>query len=121
MRFSAARRLKESSEFAKLRTEGTSYPGRYVVLSVLKVSPEKPWRCGLITSKKAGGAVQRNLIRRRLREIHRQVPIEDGWEIVTIARWRAKEASFDQLKEDWIRTARRAKILKRSPAKEDPS
>lgn len=121
MRFSAARRLKESSDFAQMRAEGTSFPGRYVVLSVLKISPDQPWRCGLITSKKVGGAVQRNLIRRRLREIHRQVPIEPGWQLVTIARWRAKDATFEELKQDWIRAAKRARVLQAKPSKEIPA
>jgi ribonuclease P protein component len=111
MRFPAARRLKESSEFAQVRTGGQSFPGRYVVLSVFRLESCEPWRCGLITTRKIGGAVQRNKVRRRLREIIRATPLQDGFWVVTIARWRATEASFAELKEDWTRAARRARIL----------
>lgn len=111
MRLSAARRLKASSEFARVRAEGHSFPGRFVVLSVLRLPECEPWRCGLITSKKVGGAVQRNKVRRRLREIVRSIPIQDGVWIVTIARWRASEATFAELHEDWRKAAKRARLL----------
>jgi len=112
MRFPAARRLKESSEFARVKAAGESFPGRYVVISVLRLELCEPWRCGLITSKKVGGAVQRNKVRRRLREIVRAVSLRDGVWLVTIARWRAKEATYEELQHDWMRAAKRARILK---------
>jgi ribonuclease P protein component len=55
--------------------------------------------------------VQRNLARRRLREIIREAGIQDGTWVVTVARWRILEASFEDLKQDWMRAARRARIL----------
>jgi len=115
MRFTAARRLKESSEFARVRAGGESFPGRFVVISVLRLDLCEPWRCGLITSKKVGGAVQRNLVRRRLREIIRSVPLRDGYWMVTIARWRAKEATYEELRKDWRGAAKRARILNPEP------
>ncbi|MEY4484583.1 MAG: ribonuclease protein component [Verrucomicrobiota bacterium] len=111
MRFSAASRLKTASEFALVRAGGVTFPGRFIVLSVLKLEQNDPWRCGLITSRKVGGAVQRNKIRRRLREIVRATPLRSGYWIVTIARWRAGEASLVELQDDWRRSAKRAGIL----------
>lgn len=111
MRFSAASRLKTASEFALVRAGGVTFPGRFIVLSVLKLEQNDPWRCGFITSRKVGGAVQRNKVRRRLREIVRATPLRPGYWIVTIARWRAAEASLVELQEDWRRSARRAGIL----------
>lgn len=116
MRYPAARRLRAASEFARVREQGTSFPGKFVVVNVLAADSGTPWRSGLITSRKVGNAVRRNLVRRRLREIIRAAPLLDGCWIVTIARWRAAEASFTELRDDWIRAAGRARILQRLPS-----
>ena len=116
MRYPAARRLRAASEFARVREQGTSFPGRFVVVNVLAAEPGTPWRSGLITSRKDGNAVHRNLVRRRLREIIRAAPLLDGYWIVTIARWRATEASFIELRDDWMRAANRARLLQRPPS-----
>lgn len=105
-------RLRSSGEFALVRNKGTTFPGRYVVLSVLKLDdPETPTRYGFITSKKVGNAVQRNRLRRQFREIARHHPLCKGYWVVTIVRWRAAQASFDELRQDWLRAARRARLL----------
>lgn len=113
MRFPAARRLRSASEFGRVRSEGTTYPGRYVVLGVLRAGEEAPWRSGLITSRKVGGAVQRNLVRRRLREILRATPLAPGVWLVVIARWKAAGATFDELRTDFQKVAKRAGVLVR--------
>jgi ribonuclease P protein component len=51
-------------------------------------------RTGLVTSKKVGGAVERNRVRRRLREILRQTDLRPGMDIVFIARPPSKTAPF---------------------------
>jgi ribonuclease P protein component len=44
-----------------------------------------------------------------MREIIREhrAEIAPGWKFVTIARWRAPEADFAELNQDWARLARR--------------
>lgn len=116
MRLPAARRLRSSAEFARVRAEGTSVSGKFVIVNVLRHPEGGLWRSGVITSRKVGGAVQRNLARRRLREIIRQAGIQDGFWVVTVARWRILEASFEELKQDWMRAARRARILQQEAA-----
>jgi hypothetical protein len=39
--------------------------------------------------------------------------------LVTIARWRASQATFQQLEADWIKTAKKLKIWHEQPI--DPS
>jgi ribonuclease P protein component len=68
---------------------------------------------GLITGKRLGNAVIRNRLRRQMREIIRahQEGISLGWQFVTIARWRAPEADFADLEQDWVRLAKRQGLL----------
>lgn len=121
MRFPAARRLRAASEFAKVREHGASHAGRFVVVNVLKVPDGGPWRSGIITSRKVGGAVERNRVRRRLREIIRASALSDGVWVVTVARWRAANAGFEELREDWLRAARKSGSLQRSKSQEEPA
>jgi ribonuclease P protein component len=114
MRLPSTLRLKASRDFARVRQQGQSFPGRLVVLSVLKVADIPRFQFGLVTTRKLGNAVTRNLIRRRLREVIReqQQLFVDGLHLVIIARWRAPDASLEDLRHDLLRTARRAGILK---------
>jgi ribonuclease P protein component len=115
MRLPSRLRLKATRDFARVREGGHSYQGRCVVLGVLRLPGQTGFQFGLITSRKVGPAVVRNRIRRRLREIVReqQELIVDGLHLVIIARWRAAEASLDDLRADSLRTARKAGILRR--------
>ncbi len=57
-------------------------------------------RFGISTGRRLGGAVQRNRVRRRIREILRHAPNEtgQGWDILIVARAPAVDASFDELR-----------------------
>lgn len=56
-------------------------------------------RYGFITSKRLGGAVVRNRVRRRLREAVRSLPVRAGWDVVIAARVPAARSDFHELKE----------------------
>ncbi len=105
--------MSASSEFARVREQGEAKPGRYIVLSTLSDSDLEHIKVGLITTKKAGKAHTRNLLRRRFRSIIQKYgeQLQDQRYIVTIARWRAAEASYKELEADWIKTAKRLGIL----------
>jgi ribonuclease P protein component len=66
-----------------------------------------------VTSKRVGGAVVRNLVRRRLREIVRrhQHELRSGIWVVVIARPAAAQASYSTLEDEWLRLAKRTFIL----------
>lgn len=80
-------RLKHSADFARLRKEGQTVQSRFVLLSYSN-NPLGQNRYGFITSKRLGNAVQRNRIRRLLRESVRMVhpDLVPGWDVVLIAR-----------------------------------
>jgi len=75
----------------------------------------EPARFGLITSRRVGGAVDRNRVRRRLRELCRlnRSLVPAGWLVVVIAKSSAAAASFADLREEWLLLARRLSILPR--------
>jgi len=56
-------------------------------------------RFGISTGRRLGGAVQRNRVRRRVREILRRRPNDSGhgWDILIVARRSAVDASFAEL------------------------
>ena len=115
-RFPAARRLKLSREFERVRKEGRAVRGGLLMLGVLPVEGEKIFRVGFVTSRRVGGAVVRNRLRRRLREIVRrnQHALMDGIWIVIVARPAAAHASSAALEEEWWRLAKRAELIRSS-------
>ena len=112
-RFPAVRRLKLSREFERVRKEGRAVRGGLLILSVLPVDGEKRFRVGLITSRRVGGAVERNRVRRRLREIVRrnQQALKGGIWFVVIARRSAAQTDSAALEGEWLHLAQRAGIL----------
>jgi ribonuclease P protein component len=115
-RFPATRRLKFSREFDRVRKEGHALRGGLLMLGVLPVEGEKMFRVGLVTSRRVGGAVARNRVRRRLREIVRrnQHAMKGGIWFVVIARPAAASASSAALEDEWLRLAGRADLLRNS-------
>jgi len=83
------------------------------MLGVLRVEDAGPFRVGFVTSRRLGGAVVRNRVRRRLREIVRrhQHEVRENFWIVVIAKNEAVRATYHALEDEWLRLARRASIL----------
>jgi ribonuclease P protein component len=111
--FPKARRLVRPAQFARVKSEGTVHRGRTIVLGVLATPEEKLFQVGFVTSKRIGGAVIRNRVRRRLRDVVRtqQGKLRAGFWLVVIARPAAAQASYSVLKDEWLRLAERASIL----------
>jgi ribonuclease P protein component len=108
-----ARRLTLSAEFARVKGQGRTERGRCLVLGVAPVAEEKSYRAGFITPKHIGTAVVRNRVRRRLRDILRtnQLRLRTGLWLVVVARPYAANATYQQLRDEWLRLAERASIL----------
>src|SRR5690242_18573618 len=111
-RFPAARRLKRSRDFERVRREGRTICGGSLMLGVLQMDQEPVFKIGFVTSKRIGGAVARNRVRRRWREIVRrdQHALRKGFWLVLIARPSAAEADSGALAKDWRRLIKRAEI-----------
>lgn len=109
--------MKLARDFARVKSQGSSQAGKFLVLGVLRAEAVEEFQFGLVTSAKLGKAVVRNRIRRLLREIVRahRAEIAPGWQMVIIARWRAPQATLQELEKDWLRLARRMSLLKPQP------
>jgi len=68
-------------------------------------------RHGFAVTKKVGKAVQRNRVKRLLREIMRLQSLKSGWDIVFIARSVAVNADYHQLEQVVTRLLARAQLL----------
>ena len=88
--------------------------GRFLRLTAARQEGET--RFGLITSRRVGGAVVRNRVRRRLREICRlhRPQVLSGWLVVVSAKSAAAAAGYEELREEWLLLTRQLSILPRS-------
>lgn len=73
----------------------------------------KESRLGLTVGTKLGGAVVRNRVRRRLREIYRlhEGELLPGYDIVVVARVRAVHSRYAVLERDFLRLAKKLQLL----------
>ena len=90
--------LKRNHEFRRLYNRGKSTASRYIIIYTRRNRSTEN-RLGITVSKKIGGAVQRNLIRRRLKEIYRlnEHKINPGYDIVIVARVGCKFIKYSEL------------------------
>lgn len=73
-------------------------------------------RFGFVAGKVVGGAVVRNRVKRRLREIARGVVVKPGLDIVVGARKPAAEATYEQLERAFVSLMKRAEALETTAA-----
>ena len=111
--FPKTRRLTHRSEYERVKRNGITQRGKLLMLNAMPLGNSDPWRAGFVTSGRLGGAVVRNRVRRRLREVVRrhQNELRQGVWFVIIARQEAATASYGVLEDEWLRLARRASIL----------
>ena len=102
-------RLRQRADFLAAAT-GTKVPAAAFVLQARKRDDDGPVRMGFTVSKKVGNAVERNRVRRRLREIVRlsgTSRMQTGHDYVLVGRRAALKVPFDRIAEEFDGALRR--------------
>ena len=96
--FAKADRLRKRREFLEVQHEGRKIHSRDLLILVCSRA-DTSQRVGITVSTKVGGAVQRNRVKRVLREVwrrhHRVLP--EGLDVVMIAKRTAVDATLAEL------------------------
>ena len=106
-------RLTSNKQFQRVRREGRSWAHPLLVLCALPNDLGHS-RFGFSVSHWVGKAVVRNRAKRLMREATRlrQRDIEEGWDLVFIARNPIREANFRQVDQAVQQLLRQAGLLK---------
>lgn len=95
--------LRRKADFDAIGRSGQARSTRLLVLRFLRTDRAET-RVGMSTPRTLGGAVQRNRVRRRLRELvrdelrERKATVGAGWDLLLIARPEAAKASHAELR-----------------------
>jgi ribonuclease P protein component len=105
-------RLRETAAFERARRRGRTWGNALLVLNAVRADPPLT-RCGFVVSRRVGKAVERNRVKRRLREIlRRRLPaMVPGWDLVFSARPATASAPYARLAEAIDDLLRRAELL----------
>jgi ribonuclease P protein component len=86
-------RITRSADFDRVYRSGRSHASRVFVLHAFPRGDDEPARLGLSVSRKVGGAVDRNKVKRLVKESFSGLvaEINQGTDIVVVARSEASE------------------------------
>lgn len=103
--------LRRKADFDAIGRRGSARSDRMLVLRALRTDGPVT-RIGFSTPRRLGGAVERNRVRRRLRELMREryEEIATGWDLLLIARPEAASAGYDELRAAIASLLRRSNI-----------
>ena len=107
-----SQRLRVRRDFRIVYSKGRSLANPWLVL-YSRVTKHADCRIGFSISKKLGGAVERNRIKRRLREIMRShsAKLRPGWDVVIVGRSRLQDADFQAIAQSVHDLLQRARLL----------
>jgi ribonuclease P protein component len=114
LRLGRSARIERSGDFARLRQQGQRMALGCLIANWQRLPDGAQPRLGVVTSKKIGGAVQRNRARRLLRETFRrhQYDLAQPVDIILVARNSIAGRTYAEVEKDYLTTLRRAGLLK---------
>ena len=104
--------LKKNHEFKRLYGKGKKAASQYAVVYCKRTG--RPYnRLGITVSSKLGGAVQRNRIRRRLKEIYRlnEGKLSLGYDVIIVARITSRYAAYHEIEGSVLSLFRKLGLL----------
>ena len=110
-------RLRRNNDFLQVRRFGKTYASPLMVLAFVRNELDHS-RFGFVVSKRLGKAVQRNKIKRRMREATRLLipSIKPGFDLVFIARRPIAQAAYEEIERGLEHLLMKADLLTGQPA-----
>jgi len=104
--------LKKNHEFKRLYNKGKKEASSHAVVYCRRNGSNEN-RLGVTVSTKLGGAVKRNRIRRRLKEIYRlnEENLIKGHDIIIVARMRSRFAGYRELETSILALFKKLKLI----------
>ncbi len=115
-RFPRKERLGGSGEFKAVFQQCKKLKDGKLALYVQFTGTEGLRKFGVSVGRALGKAHQRNLVKRRLREIYRveMAPFRGGYQVIVIPQPGAVNATFEELRNSFLTLARRSGLLNRT-------
>lgn len=110
----AAQRLKQTRDFARLKSQGRRLARGCVLLNWAELPAAGPSRLGVVAAKRIGNSVVRSRAKRLLRQAFRlhQHDLRVPSEIVLVARDSIAGKAFAEVERDYLAALRVAGLLK---------
>ncbi len=108
-------RLTKKRDFRSVYKSGDVFKNKYLVIRRLKKENSGKSRIGYSVGKRLGTAVERNRIKRLLKEAYRQKEkeVKQGYDLVIIARRPIKGKSFLETQDALLNILHKAGYLKK--------
>jgi ribonuclease P protein component len=106
-----AHRLRDRRDFAAVYSCKQSRANALLVLYVRPMAERETYRWGFSISKKVGKAHDRNLIKRRLREICRHTSLNFQGDLIVVVRGGAKDTSYEDFSRALAELLRRTGVI----------
>ena len=113
LRLTRAMRIRQGSDFARLKRQGRRLAHGCLVINWLELSAGSQSRFAVITTRKLGNAVVRNRCRRLLRECFRlhQHALRQPVEMVMIARRSLGGHKYASVEKNYLAVMHDAKLI----------
>lgn len=105
--------MNQRAEFQRVKKEGRSKVGKFLILSTLPDPSLAECKFAFVTSKKVGKAHQRNLVRRRFRDLisRHGGRFTDSRYLVMIGRYSTPKADFSKLEEEFLKLGEKLELF----------
>jgi len=104
-------RLTKKNDFERVYKKGRGLKADSLFLKILE-NDKGVTRIGIVVSKKVSKkAVERNKVKRRIREIIRKMDLKSGFDIIIVTYPSIKEKKFDQIEDEIIYLFKKTKCL----------
>ena len=95
-------RIKKNQEIESVLIEKNSIASKYFVIYKKENHENVHFRYAISVPKKYGNAVNRNLMKRRIRSVVRDIELVNDYDFFIVVKSQASILSFDQIKKELL-------------------